>query len=210
MFGGAIGWTANVYGLLANTYGIWGSTRTNKAGCQPNAYSDPMDDIINAYRELALRMSVAAAADGYVASTDDRGIATFKPYSQNVPYTSELVRVQYAADRRNLAVAVIISLLGPVATLGLFWGWWKLGRTFSLSPLEVANAFGSGRSSGGNSALDVLVSSGSNASARELAKHVRDVSGDPMVRYGVGDANQLVIAVTSVGNVRAPKVGDVL
>ncbi|KAK0642079.1 hypothetical protein B0T16DRAFT_496649 [Cercophora newfieldiana] len=207
-FGGGAGWMPNTYGLLANTY----ANHDSKAdGCaySRDVYNDPMDDIINAYREIALRMSVAAAADGHVVSTDDRGITTSAPYSQNVPYTSELVRVQYAADRGNLAVAVIISLLGPVATLGLFWGWWKLGRTFSLSPLEVANAFSTGTVGGGHSAVDVVVGGGSNASARELAKHVRN-SGDPVVRYGVGDANRLVVAFSGAESLKAPKANDVL
>jgi hypothetical protein len=32
-------------------------------------------------------------------------------------------------------------LVGFLAALSLLWGWWELGRTVSLSPLETANAF---------------------------------------------------------------------
>jgi hypothetical protein len=168
-----------------------------------------MDDILNAYRELALRISVAAAAEGRVVDTDEAGISQSEAYSQNVPYTSELVRIQYAADRRNLAVAVIISVLGPVATLALFWGWWRLGRSFSLSPLEIANAFGAPMGANGHSPIGVLVSGSSNASGDELARHVKG-AGDPMVRYGVGDGYRLLVALAAHDGVRTPQAGEVL
>ncbi|KAK4449802.1 hypothetical protein QBC34DRAFT_437868 [Podospora aff. communis PSN243] len=197
-FGGGIGWTTNTAGLLGNTYAY--DSKTSSCGSNV-AYNDPMDDILNAYRELALRISVAAAAEGRPVGADDTGMSQFEPYSQNVAYTSELVRIQYAADRRNLAVAVVISLLGPVATLVLFWGWWQLGRSFSLSPLEIANAFGAPNG--------FLASGGSNASGDELAKHVK-VAGDPMVRYGVGGGYRLVVALAAQDVVRKPQAGEVL
>jgi hypothetical protein len=40
----------------------------------------------------------------------------------------------------------------------------------------------------GHSAIDIVVGGGSNASAAELAKHVRS-AGDPKLQYGVGDAD---------------------
>ncbi|KAK3947142.1 hypothetical protein QBC32DRAFT_224821 [Pseudoneurospora amorphoporcata] len=102
-------------------------------------YDDPMDDIINGYREIALRMSILEAVVNNQNLTRD---PKEKPWiSQPVDYVSHQVRVEYKANPHALALAVVISLLGPLATLTLFWGYWKLGRDFSMSPLELANSF---------------------------------------------------------------------
>lgn len=187
-------------GLLGNTY-AYGS---RSSSCGSNvAYNGPMGDILNAYRELTLRISVAAAAEGRVVDTDEAGISQSEAYSQNVPYTGERVRIQYAADRGNLAVAVVVSVLGPVATLTLFWGWWRLGRSFSLSPLEIANAFGAPMSADEHSLIDVLVNGSSNALGDEPARHVKG-AGDPMVRYAVGDGDRLFVALAAQDGVRTP------
>ncbi|KAK3984967.1 hypothetical protein QBC44DRAFT_405849, partial [Cladorrhinum sp. PSN332] len=186
-------WFINNTGLLSNTYLT--NPVSGTAACAFAAFGDPMDDVLNNFREIGLRMGVAAASDG-------------PPYSQSVAYTSELARVIYVAHRANLAVAVVISLMGPVATLVLFWGWWKLGRSFSLSPLEIANAFYSRERLAATTAL--LAGTGSNASGNQVVKHVRS-GGDPVVRYGVDEAEKrLVMAIAEAGTVRAPRSGEML
>lgn len=105
-----------------------------------SSYFDPTDDIINSFREIAFRMSIRAAMERNDAPEVKNG--TKKPFMQrNVMYTSAKQEAQYAADRAALGVAVVVSLLRPLATMVLFWWWWNLGRSFSLSPLEVVNAF---------------------------------------------------------------------
>lgn len=74
-------------------------------------------------------------------------------------YNDTGVRTHYALHQRELVIAVIVSVLGPLLTfLLLMWQWyramgsgfWRLGRDVSLSPLELANAFfGGGGSVGG-------------------------------------------------------------
>ena len=98
-----------------------------------------MDDIINSYRELAFRMSVHAANN---PGHDSQGVPLPREEQKGVAYTSRLTQVQYAANIPALILAVTISLAGPLATMSLLWGWWKLGsRKFSMSPLELANTF---------------------------------------------------------------------
>ncbi|KAK3340807.1 hypothetical protein B0H65DRAFT_578738 [Neurospora tetraspora] len=64
----------------------------------------------------------------------------------------------------ELLLAVTVSLAGPLATMVLLWGWWRLGRSFSMSPLELANAFSSPPEKGpyGKSSLTLLSDSKSD------------------------------------------------
>lgn len=204
---GARGWVLSSTRLVANTY--YDSSGT----FQGAVFFDPMDDILNSFREVTLRMSVAAAADGPPHEADEPAV----PYSQTVLYTSQLEGVQFKADRGNLALAVVISLLGPVATLALFWGWWQLGRPFSLSPMEVVNAFypptpDAAHAEARGHAVRILAGCNGNATAGEVIKHVREGrNDDPLVCYGiVGDANRLCMGLANDGTVRRPGLGDEL
>ena len=70
-----------------------------------------------------------------------------------------------------LGLAILISLLGWIATVPVFFGWWRLGRSVSMSPVEIAKAFGAP----GLRALD------SNADAQALLAQC----GKQEVQYGV-------------------------
>jgi len=204
MFAGGAGWPMQNDGLLANTY----RSLDSAAGCGAT-FDDPMDDIINSYREIALRMSVEEAAN--MAREG-------KQISQNIEFASELVTVQYGLSVPNLAVAVVVSLIGPIATLGLFWGWWRLGRPFSMSPLEIANAFkpAAGEQHPQAEPVSIILSmANGNATADELVKEIKrggqGMPSDPRVQYGVvAGAECLLMAVTTSqgGVVRLPRSGE--
>lgn len=102
-----------------------------------------MDYIIDTYREIAFRMSVRAAAgpsnNEYLAGKSSSVQQRPDLMQKSISYTLHATQVQYAADRPALVLAVIVSLVEPVAILFLSWGWWKLGRDFSMNPLEFAN-----------------------------------------------------------------------
>lgn len=128
-------------------------------------FADPFDDIMNAYRELGLRLSIREAAekkrqaDAFLAegkTVEARWLG--KNVQEKISYVSTRHRVHYAVDKLGLAIAVVFSVLGPAATLVLlFWqcsqamgdGLWKLGREVSRNPLELANAFYTAGSGGG-------------------------------------------------------------
>ncbi|EGO59609.1 hypothetical protein NEUTE1DRAFT_79876 [Neurospora tetrasperma FGSC 2508] len=155
---GAVGWATKADGLTANLYtGNWSAARSP---CH-QFYLDPMDDIINSYRELAFRMSVHAANN---PGHDSLGVPLPREEQKGIPYTSHLTQVQYAANIPELLLAVAVSLAGPVATMVLLWGWWRLGRSFSMSPLELAYAFSSPPEKGpyGKSSLTLLSDSKSD------------------------------------------------
>jgi len=207
-FAGSIGYQVQTKGLLANTY------MTRATGplddCQ-TTFQDPMDDILNAYREIGLRISVAQGAEN--ATPGGLAAVPPQPQQQTVPYTSVGVRVQYGVDWRNAAAAVVVGLLGPAASLLLLWGWWQLGRDFSLSPLELANVFGGGP---GTAADAVARAAHGNAEAEELVRLLRGggaARADLAVRYGVvPGSNRLGVGlgVGGQGGVRAPQAGELL
>ncbi|CCC14450.1 unnamed protein product [Sordaria macrospora k-hell] len=225
--GGAVGWTTSNSGLLSNLF-YTAETPALRRSSDPKDYSfeDPMQDIINAYRDIAFRMSLQAATEENEGLTD-QNVKVF----QEVGYTSHTSMARYAMDKAALAVAVVISLLGPVATLILFWGWWKLGRRFTMSPLEMINAVlapveeeffgddeekddrrqeerptqGTGRSAKRDQleVARVLAECGKgDASGADLANHVRQKKkGDqePVVKYGVDGRGKLSMQVVGGG-----------
>ncbi|EGZ74582.1 hypothetical protein NEUTE2DRAFT_125545 [Neurospora tetrasperma FGSC 2509] len=153
-------YSANYEGLVASLSAANGTTVEFGSPCY-HYFNDPMDYIIDTYREIAFRMSVRAAAglsNDYLAGESSSVQQLPDLMQRGVPYTLHSTQVQYAADRPALVLAVIVSLVGPVAILFLFWGWWKLGRDFSISSLELANALQqqerrTSRSSGENQRL---------------------------------------------------------
>lgn len=176
-------------------------------------FDDLMDDILNSYRELALRMSISAAA------TNDS--AAFNVSNQTVPYVSQLVQVQFAVDIRYLIAAVLVSMAGVLAVVPLFWGYWALGRSVSMSPLEIVNAFhADGRATGeaeqicpGRIAANLFDDYSRNATADELVQSLEMRTGNraAKVRYGVLTASgRLAMAIEDEDGVRRPRRGESL
>jgi hypothetical protein len=48
----------------------------------------------------------------------------------------------YASIYGFLVAATLILMIAFVVVSSTLWGWWELGRTVSLNPLETAKAFG--------------------------------------------------------------------
>ena len=156
-------------GLTPYLYARSPSTNIS-AGCW-GTFDDPFDDIINAYRELGLRLSIREAGEKWdevdrlrEAGNESSADALMDMITQyGMSYTDTGVRTHYVLHQRELVIAVIVSVLGPLLTfLLLMWQWyramgsgfWRLGRDVGLSPLELANAFfgGGGRVGGGGGA----------------------------------------------------------
>jgi len=172
-----------------------------------------MDEIVNSFREVSLRMSAAAAEEGLFQGQGKPDV----PYSQTVSYMSRLEGALYKAELSNLVLAVIISLLGPVSTFALFWGWWELGRPFSLSPIEVVNAFHQPTGDAVHTstrvyAMSIFTGCNGNATAGEIVKHLQQSgSDDPLVYYGIVDGtNRLCMVLANDGMVAKPGIGDEL
>ena len=143
---------SNLNGILATLY--MKQANSNSTSCNA-AWSDPTADVINALRELMFRAAIAASN----ASTQQTTVAE---------QTS--IRAVYASHYSWLGGAIIVILLTVLAITPLFSGWWHLGRSVSLSPIETAKAF----------EAPLLYGDAYNADVNLLLKEM----GKRRVRYG--------------------------
>ena len=97
-------------------------------------YTDPTDKITLALSDILLRSAVAAAK--FQNETYDYTTL----YQQNIPareVKSDLVFVSHYA---YFAIAAGLMLLEVILMSLPLWGWWKLNRMVTLSPLETGVA----------------------------------------------------------------------
>ncbi|KIV83108.1 hypothetical protein PV11_05162 [Exophiala sideris] len=92
-------------------------------------FKSPVDNVLRAMEEVMFRMAYAPrenitmATQTFLASQVKTGLV----FESNYMY---------------LGVAVGVLGFASLALLVPLWGWWQLGRKVSLSPLEIAKAFG--------------------------------------------------------------------
>jgi hypothetical protein len=108
-------------------------------------------------------------------------------------------RGAYEMDAVFVVIGIILSMVGVISTMPLYYGYWELGRHVSLNPLEIARAFGAPLFDGvdGNMAAQDI----------ELER------GHLSVRYGAveknGEEKMLRIQDTSRASVRMPREGEI-
>lgn len=118
-----------------------------------------MDDIINAIREIAFRTSVSAASN------------TSLPGSvETVPFKGTATQIVYVTNYHYTFIAATVSLLGILAVIPTFWGWWEDGREVRMTPLEIAKAFDA----------PLLAQADGNATVNKLTAQL----GERCIRYG--------------------------
>ncbi|RYN58159.1 hypothetical protein AA0114_g2009 [Alternaria tenuissima] len=94
---------------------------------------DPMDQMLDALREITFRTAVHAGKD---TSTHNVTNAV-----QSVEYRGYQLQSIYITDPKYMVAAAILSVLSIIAVDATFYRWWELGRPFSMGPLELASAF---------------------------------------------------------------------
>ncbi|KIX01963.1 uncharacterized protein Z518_07902 [Rhinocladiella mackenziei CBS 650.93] len=201
----------SVQGAFAAPYAQFVEGTTNDAYLN-NTYASPMDELLSDIRDIMFRSSVAITEhqipdyfwpDGSATETDAK--STTVP-SQRVTQLGQygIYHTIYKTNKVILGVAVGLMTLAILATLPLYWGFWRLGRKVSLSPLEIGKALhnsamidtGTGAAQS-YSVLDVrdhhgrLPQYGSNLSAEELVKFL----GAKKVKYGEVASNILGIGL---------------
>jgi hypothetical protein len=135
-----------VQGSFAAPYAQFAQGTTNN-NFLDNTYSSPMDELLSNIRDIMFRSSVAIAehkvAD-YVWTND-----TSQPDAQGSNVPSQAIthlgeyRIYHTAYKTNtliLGIGVGLMAVAVLAIMPLFWGFWRLGRKVSMSPLEVAKA----------------------------------------------------------------------
>lgn len=122
------GWEYFSTGPLSNFY-MTNKQDGDQITCEITS-TDPTDDILTTYNELMFRISLAA---GNSSSSD--------LVAQHYILDGEELVPQYKSRYGYLIAATFISLLACCSVLPAFHGFWRLDRSFSLSPIEIAKAF---------------------------------------------------------------------
>lgn len=147
------GATANRYAVLANSTSGYGSY----ANCDLS-FKDPSNDLVQAVRSLMFRTAIAAANTSLPAD------------SQSVTAQESTSLPVYESHYLYLGLAILVTSLGWLAMLPIFGGWWHVGRTVTMSPVETGKAF----------RAPMLASPDGNAEIDTLLKEV----GTRPIRYG--------------------------
>jgi hypothetical protein len=124
------------------------------------AFANPLDDVLASARDLMFRTSMAATN----SSTPVQSLtATFQ-------------RAVFRSSYGYLAGALGVTVVAISLVLYIFSGYRRLGRKFTLSPLEVGKAFNA----------PILQGQDSNATVSELFQEL----GHRDVRYGAIAVNE--------------------
>lgn len=183
-FSGAMGYELNISGAPAMQYA---TTHLNSSdlstGCEVT-WSNPTNNMLETARRLAFRTAVASANPSNATNI------------QTITATQEQQTLIYKSHYMYLGLALLVTLLGTLSIVPTFFGWWRLGRNVSLSPIEIAKAFDA----------QALVSSDSNTSVGRLLREV----GGRRVMYGAGTGmgGREKLVMREPGLVRAPTDGD--
>ncbi|KAK3615803.1 hypothetical protein LTR56_026366 [Elasticomyces elasticus] len=153
-------------------------------------FADPSHDVIAQMNEMMFRAGVAASGWDNLTSLIDPGLAVQQTLQANQTTTEDV----YNSDMRWFAGAAALELFAVLMVLPLFWGWWTIGRTNVLSPVELALAF------------DAPLFRDAN-SAQGVRKAVQKV-GTTKVRYGaVGSTTPYRLGIAECQNVSTPHQG---
>ncbi|KAF2476121.1 uncharacterized protein BDR25DRAFT_379806 [Lindgomyces ingoldianus] len=185
-------WDLNAIGSLASEHYIPPST-INQVSDYPNTcslgYSDPTEQILVSLANLIFRASVAGG----------RAQPRLTNYNQEIPVQQRNTEIVFISHYEFFVAAATIMFFGILSASLTYYGWWKLGRMVSLSPLEIAKAIPD----------ELLRGDGtSNAEIVQLLK----VVGNRQLRYGevfgADDSSIRVLRFGHPNNVITPRPGD--
>lgn len=170
-FGGAVGRTVMFYGNLPQQY----LNHTAFSGNGSVTFLDPMSEMIAGIREISFRHAVATAvkAAKQDVAAGNNSQSSILGSMQSVPYVGKQMQTVYKTNWRYGISATAINLLGIIAVIPVFWGFWTLGRDTTMSPIEIAKAF----------QAPILDDVTSNADVEQLIKE----KGELTIKYGVVD-----------------------
>ncbi|CAO2651903.1 Nn.00g001860.m01.CDS01 [Neocucurbitaria sp. VM-36] len=142
-------------------------------------------------RALRLQFNTVGMASIFTALSFSRG-----PFFQRGIL---LIDSRYHTNATFIVLGIIVSLASIIAILPLFYGYWELGRTVSLNPLEIARAFGAPLFDG----LD------GNTTSCDIEME----RGAMLVKYGAceryGGEKVLRVEDTARVNIRTPWEGEI-
>lgn len=132
------------------------SSNDSSLGELSMTWSDPTPSVLGAFNEIAFRTAVAFSNSSF---------------EQTVQGTQTRTFIKYTINTNFLAASLAVTFVSALAIVLLYHGFWLLGRSVTMSPLETAHAFQSPATTGADA-----------VKADDLAK----IFEDKKVRYDVG------------------------
>lgn len=186
LWSGPAGFDITQEGLSASMLQTWPNS-TNACGY---AYTDPIDYLVQEINRLM-----------FIYSLDPYSVDSANNFDTTVvlpPAQMYRDAIHYVTAFRYMWGAVASMLFCIACVLPSYYGYWQLGRTVTLGPFEIANAFRS----------PVLASEAANGEVKELIR----VVGDRRVRYGEmtteTEAGRLAVADPQVVRRVHPGIGS--
>jgi hypothetical protein len=164
-------------------------------------FQDPMDRMLDNMREIAFRTAVHVGRDPGLQNETDA--------LQIVPYEGEGRQSIYITNTRFMIAAAILSLSSIVAVATTFYGWWELGRTVSLNPLELAKAFDAPLLREVGSNITVLNPKALGSAGLQRVQYGEQLNSDhDDLKESVKTAHKRLV-IGSLGDVKKPANGQV-
>jgi Protein of unknown function (DUF3176) len=130
--------------------------------CSSN-WADPTKHILTSLNELAFRVSLLSGGIEFRN--------TSKPPDAQVLHMEEISTVNvFHSEYHYLLGSSLLGAFFVLLVAPTFWGWWEIGRSVTLNPIEIAKAFDA----------PFFQGPGSNATERELVRNM----GSRLLRYG--------------------------
>ncbi|KAE9377308.1 hypothetical protein N431DRAFT_331034 [Stipitochalara longipes BDJ] len=133
--------------------------------CTSN-WEDPTTYILSSLNELAFRVSLRSA-----------GIEFRNTSQLPAPQTLEMLESSsvnvFHSEYRYLLGSSLLGAFFVLLVAPTFWGWWQIGRSVTLNPIEIAKAFDA----------PFFQGPGSNATEQEIVQN----TGSRSLRYGEAD-----------------------
>lgn len=133
--------------------------------CSSN-WADPTTHILTSLNELAFRVSLLSHGIEYRNTSQP-------PTPQILEMVEDSMVNVFHSEYRYLLGSSLLGALFVLLVAPTFWGWWEIGRSVTLNPIEIAKAFDA----------PFFQGPGSNATERELVQNM----GSRMLRYGEAD-----------------------
>ncbi|KAK5174616.1 Serine carboxypeptidase 3 [Saxophila tyrrhenica] len=141
------------------------------------SFVDPLGDMIASLNKLMVYTGAAMARNDFawLDARMDPGIAA--QTNTTVEGTTVGDQNVFRTDYWWFLAAALVEITCICFVAPTYWGYWRLGRSMSFSPLEIAKAF----------EAPLLAGCHSNSTGRDLARAV----GDMPVKYGSEGSDEL-------------------
>lgn len=105
-----------------------------------DSWNDPTPQVIAGMQEIMFRTALSVKTQ-----SSNTWLVDGEPQSIQMKQTVSAVKVStktvFEMDRRYLAAGAVVMIVCVIIVASTFYGWWKVGRTISMSPVEIAKAF---------------------------------------------------------------------